>query len=52
MLHLVPANLLHSFELSMVTNAPIDMTESAGLTNIKATPLKILIAPRLSPTLY
>nr|GMD89087.1 cytochrome P450 CYP82D47-like [Ipomoea batatas] len=52
MLHLVMANLLHSFELSTLGNAPIDMTESTGLTNIKATPLEILLTPRLSFFLY
>ncbi|XP_019172795.1 PREDICTED: cytochrome P450 CYP82D47-like [Ipomoea nil] len=52
MLHLVLANLLQSFELSNVSNEGIDMTETAGLTNIKATPLEILIAPRLSHYLY
>nr|GMD93713.1 cytochrome P450 CYP82D47-like [Ipomoea batatas] len=52
MLHLVMANLLHSFELSTLGNAPIDMTESTGLTNIKATPLEILLTPRLPFFLY
>nr|GMD89047.1 cytochrome P450 CYP82D47-like [Ipomoea batatas] len=52
MLHLVLANLLQSFELSNVSSEGIDMTETAGLTNIKATPLEILIAPRLSHYLY
>nr|GMD89094.1 cytochrome P450 CYP82D47-like [Ipomoea batatas] len=51
-LHLVLANLLHSFELSNISNEAIDMTEMAGLTNLKATPLEIFIAPRLSPNLY
>nr|GMD84853.1 cytochrome P450 CYP82D47-like [Ipomoea batatas] len=52
MVHLVLANLLHSFELSNVSSEGIDMTETAGLTNLKATPLEILIVPRLSPNLY
>nr|GLL48313.1 cytochrome P450 CYP82D47-like [Ipomoea trifida] len=52
MVHLLLANLLHSFELSNVSNEGIDMTETAGLTNLKATPLEILIVPRLSPNLY
>ncbi|KAK2969401.1 hypothetical protein RJ640_020344 [Escallonia rubra] len=51
MLHLVLATLLHSFELSSPVDAPVDMTESAGLTNLKATPLEVLLAPRLSPNL-
>ncbi|KAK3038183.1 hypothetical protein RJ639_029637 [Escallonia herrerae] len=52
MLHLVLATLLHSFELSTLVDAPVDMTASAGLTNIKATPLEVLLAPRLSPNFY
>ncbi|KAK3015136.1 hypothetical protein RJ639_006286 [Escallonia herrerae] len=52
MLHLVLATLLHSFELSTPVDAPVDMTESAGLTNHKATPLEVLLAPRLSPNVY
>nr|ASW21052.1 cytochrome P450 CYP82D2 [Scutellaria baicalensis] len=52
MLHLVLANLLQAFELTTVSDQVIDMTESAGMTNMKATPLNVLVAPRLSPTLY
>ncbi|KAL9385850.1 hypothetical protein Peur_022860 [Populus x canadensis] len=33
-------------------DAPIDMTETGGITNIKATPLHALLTPRLSPGLY
>ncbi|GMP72542.1 hypothetical protein CsSME_00030535 [Camellia sinensis var. sinensis] len=52
MLHLVLARFLHGFELSTPSNALIDMTESAGLTNLKVTPLEVLVTPRLSPNLY
>nr|AMZ03395.1 cytochrome P450 CYP82D63 [Plectranthus barbatus] len=52
MLHLALANLLQAFELSTVGDEEIDMSESAGLTNLKATPLEVLISPRLAPTLY
>ncbi|XP_058220936.1 cytochrome P450 CYP82D47-like isoform X1 [Rhododendron vialii] len=51
MLHLVLARLLHEFELSTPDDALVDMTESAGLTNAKATPLQVLITSRLAPTL-
>ncbi|XAR61824.1 hypothetical protein NMG60_11016348 [Bertholletia excelsa] len=51
-LHLVLARLLHGFEFSTPANAPVDMTESAGLTNMKVTPLEVLVAPRLATTLY
>ncbi|KAK9111012.1 hypothetical protein Scep_018531 [Stephania cephalantha] len=40
------ARLLHEFEFSTPKGAPVDMTETAGLTNIKATPLMVLMAPR------
>ncbi|KAL8045123.1 hypothetical protein ABFX02_08G092500 [Erythranthe guttata] len=53
MLHLVLASLLQAFDLSTVSsNEIVDMTESVGLTNSKATPLDVLVAPRLSPGLY
>ena len=52
MIHLVLARLVHGFELSTRSDAPVDMTESAGLTNMKATPLEVLVSPRLSAKLY
>ncbi|KAK2657352.1 hypothetical protein Ddye_010404 [Dipteronia dyeriana] len=30
----------------------VDMTESTGLTNVKATPLQVLVTPRLDPKFY
>ncbi|CAA0817112.1 Cytochrome P450 82C4 [Striga hermonthica] len=52
MVHLVLANLLHGFELSTVSGEKVDMTGSLGVVNMKATPLDLLVAPRLSPSLY
>ncbi|CAJ1946848.1 unnamed protein product [Sphenostylis stenocarpa] len=52
MVHLTLATFLHSFEISSPSNAPIDMSETFGLTNTKTTPLEILIKPRLSLTSY
>ncbi|KAL3502972.1 hypothetical protein ACH5RR_037421 [Cinchona calisaya] len=51
-LHLVLANLLHAFDLSIPSTEKVDMTETAGLINHKATPLQVLVAPRLSPHIY
>ncbi|KAL8473580.1 hypothetical protein ACS0TY_029742 [Phlomoides rotata] len=52
-LHLVLANFLQAFEFCLEPNKEVvDMSESGGLTNMKATPLHLLVAPRLSPTLY
>ncbi|KAG6674818.1 hypothetical protein I3842_15G065000 [Carya illinoinensis] len=50
--HLTLARILHMFEISSLSNAPVDMTEGFGLTNMKTTPLEILIAPRLPSKLY
>ncbi|KAG5231018.1 cytochrome P450 [Salix suchowensis] len=51
-LNLVLATLLHGFEIETLNDAPIDMTETGGMTNIKATPLKALLTSRLSPSFY
>ncbi|XP_015934305.1 xanthotoxin 5-hydroxylase CYP82C4 [Arachis duranensis] len=51
-LHLTLARLLHAFDFATISNEPVDMTESPGLTIPKATPLEILITPRLQPQLY
>ena len=47
-LHLTLANFLHKFQLSTPSDATVDMSESLGITNIKSTPLEVLISPRLS----
>uniref|UniRef100_A0A7C9A8W7 Cytochrome P450 n=1 Tax=Opuntia streptacantha TaxID=393608 RepID=A0A7C9A8W7_OPUST len=50
--HLALASFLHAFELSTPSGAPVDMSERFGLTNIKAEPLEVLIAPALSSKAY
>ncbi|KAL1344129.1 cytochrome P450 CYP82D47 [Arachis hypogaea] len=52
MIHLTLATFLQSFEISRPSDEPIDMTEIFGLTTMKATPLDVLIKPRLSSRLY
>ncbi|XP_051140309.1 cytochrome P450 CYP82D47-like [Andrographis paniculata] len=52
MMHLVLANLLQAFEVGTVCDEAVDMSESLGLSNLKATPLDVLVAPRLSPEHY
>nr|AYM55610.1 cytochrome p450 [Croton stellatopilosus] len=52
MLHLALATLLHGFDFGSLTSEPIDMTESIGMTNPRATPLQVLINPRLPLHLY
>ncbi|KAJ4942649.1 hypothetical protein NE237_016354 [Protea cynaroides] len=51
-LHLGLAHLLHGFEFANPSGEPVDMTESPGLTNMKATALEVLLSPRLPPKLY
>ncbi|WOG95801.1 hypothetical protein DCAR_0415130 [Daucus carota subsp. sativus] len=51
-LHLTLAQLLHAFELGTVLDSNIDMTESPGITNPKATPLEVTLTPRLPPEVY
>ncbi|CAI0465441.1 unnamed protein product [Linum tenue] len=51
-MHLTLATLLHGFDFSRPSNEPVDMTESVGLTNPRATPLNIVLSPRLSSYLY
>ncbi|OAY50848.1 cytochrome P450 CYP82D47 [Manihot esculenta] len=50
--NLTLATLLHSFEIETPSGQPVDMSESAGMTNLKATPLAVLLMPRLPPALY
>ncbi|XP_009365841.2 cytochrome P450 CYP82D47 [Pyrus x bretschneideri] len=46
------AQLLHGFEIATPSDEPVDMTESTGVTNMKATPLEVLLTPRLPAKLY
>ncbi|KAL5987217.1 hypothetical protein ACLOJK_041214 [Asimina triloba] len=52
LLHLTFARLLHGFELSTPGDGPVDMTEGSGLTAPKATPLEVVLTPRLPLELY
>ncbi|KAI3465031.1 hypothetical protein Pfo_021694 [Paulownia fortunei] len=46
------ACFLHGFDIETLSDEPVDMTGSLGSTNMKATPLLVLLTPRLSPNLY
>ncbi|CAL9233980.1 unnamed protein product [Arabidopsis halleri] len=46
------ARFLHSFDLARPSSQDVDMTESNGMVNHKATPLEVVIIPRLHKTLY
>ncbi|XP_021285064.1 cytochrome P450 82C4-like [Herrania umbratica] len=52
LLHLTLARFLHAFELSTPLDQPVDMTESPGLTIPKATPLEVLLEPRLPANVF
>ncbi|XP_042956784.1 cytochrome P450 CYP82D47-like [Carya illinoinensis] len=50
--HLTLARLLQGFELTTPQNMPVDMTEGLGVTLPRATPLEVVLTPRLSSELY
>ncbi|XP_022766492.1 cytochrome P450 CYP82D47-like isoform X2 [Durio zibethinus] len=52
MVHLTLASLLQAFDISTPANATVDMSEEAGLSNMKATPLEVLVKPRLPSKIY
>lgn len=46
------ASVIHGFDLKRIRDEVIDMTESSGISNTKATPLYALLSPRLPSHLY
>ncbi|KAK7310883.1 hypothetical protein RJT34_08661 [Clitoria ternatea] len=48
-MQLTLATLLHAFDIVTHDGQPVDMLEQIGLTNIKASPLQLILTPRLSP---
>ncbi|XP_047152891.1 cytochrome P450 CYP82D47-like [Vigna umbellata] len=48
MTHLALASLLQAFEITTPSNAQVDMSATFGLTNMKTTPLQVLVRPALS----
>ncbi|KAK1436566.1 hypothetical protein QVD17_02347 [Tagetes erecta] len=50
MLHMILATFLQNFEMSTPNGAPIDMSATSGLTNAMASPLEVLLSPRLHAT--
>ncbi|KAI4347714.1 hypothetical protein L6164_008498 [Bauhinia variegata] len=51
-MQLILANLLHAFHVVNPRNGPVDMSEEVGITNIKASPLQVLLKSRLSSLVY
>nr|GMD66986.1 cytochrome P450 82C4-like [Ipomoea batatas] len=50
--HLTIARLVQGFDFSMPNNVELDMTEGFGVTLPRATPLQLVLKPRLRPTFY
>lgn len=50
--NLTLANVLHAFNFSSPGNAPVDMAETYGLTNVKTNPLGLILTPRLPSDAY
>ncbi|XP_034690478.1 cytochrome P450 CYP82D47-like [Vitis riparia] len=50
-LHLTVARLLQGYDMTTPLNAPVDMTECIGITMPRATPLEVMLTPRL-PSLH
>ncbi|KAK0577776.1 hypothetical protein LWI29_038437 [Acer saccharum] len=51
-LQLTLASLIHGFDFETQSNEAVDTSEGIGLTYVKASPLEVLLSPRLSPSLY
>ncbi|XP_021663038.2 cytochrome P450 CYP82D47 [Hevea brasiliensis] len=51
-LQLTLATLLQGFDIENPTSEQLDMSESIGLTNLRATPLECFLNPRLQSHLY
>ncbi|KAF8014660.1 hypothetical protein BT93_H0461 [Corymbia citriodora subsp. variegata] len=50
--HLTLARLLQGFDLATPSDEPVDVTEGLGVNLPKATPLRVILTPRLPPVLY
>lgn len=46
------ANLLHGFEVSTPSGELVDMSEGFGITNLKTTPLEVILTHRLPQNIY
>ncbi|XP_030472040.2 cytochrome P450 CYP82D47-like [Syzygium oleosum] len=46
------ARFLHAFEVSTLDDSQVDMSEGFGITVDKATPLEVMLAPRLPNEVY
>ncbi|WVZ21111.1 hypothetical protein V8G54_008433 [Vigna mungo] len=51
-MQLTLATLLHGFDIATNDGGPVDMVEQIGFTNIRASPLQVILTPRLSSHIY
>ncbi|KAG9440788.1 hypothetical protein H6P81_020953 [Aristolochia fimbriata] len=51
-IHLTLARILHGFDMETTSGQAVDMTEGLGISFPKATPLRVLVTPRLPSNLY
>eukprot|EP00262_Sarcandra_glabra_P011849 TRINITY_DN292_c0_g1_i1.p1 TRINITY_DN292_c0_g1~~TRINITY_DN292_c0_g1_i1.p1 ORF type:complete len:533 (-),score=52.84 TRINITY_DN292_c0_g1_i1:198-1565(-) len=51
-IHLVLARVLHGFDVVTPSGMPVDMSEALGVAMPKATPLEVILTPRLDSKLY
>ncbi|XP_006435894.2 cytochrome P450 CYP82D47 [Citrus clementina] len=51
-MQLMLASLVHGFDFTTPSGEPVDMAETMGLTSAKATPLEVLLSPRLFASSY
>ncbi|KAG9440790.1 hypothetical protein H6P81_020955 [Aristolochia fimbriata] len=51
-INLTLARLLHGFDIETPAGAPVDLTEDLGISLPKATPVEVLVSPRLPSNLY
>ncbi|XP_039000695.1 cytochrome P450 CYP82D47-like [Hibiscus syriacus] len=52
LLELVLASVVQGFELKTPLDEAVDMSEGIGMTNLKTSPLQVLISPRLPSSCY
>ncbi|KAI5386688.1 cytochrome P450 CYP82D47 [Lathyrus oleraceus] len=52
LMQLALAYLLHGFDIVTQDGGEVDMAEQSGLTNVKASPLQVILTPRLSAQVY
>ena len=51
-MQLTLAALLHGFEIKTLSDQPVDMSGTIGLTDLKALPLDVILPPRLASQVY